>query len=100
MSTLGNYTETLNAYVNATDDTKAGMGDAVKGAHATLTDEEKAANPLPIELAAAMGGRKSSRKSGGSRAGKRGGSRAGKRGGSRNSSRKQSSRGGSRSSRR
>ena len=108
MSALDAYKEALTNY-NAVDETaKAGLRAALVDAHTALTEDEKTANPLPDAPAAApMGGRKSSRKSGGSRAGKRGGKRASKRGGSRASkrggsraSKRGGKRGGSRSSRR
>jgi hypothetical protein len=114
--TLNTYNTALDAYTNAAADAdKASLGDNVKTAHAALSADEQTANPLPAELATApaatatgsMGGRKSSRKSGGSRANKRGGKRASKRGGSRSSkrggsraSKRGGKRGGSRSSRR
>jgi hypothetical protein len=112
MPAVDAYNAALNAYTNADPDAKTSLGEEVKKAHALLIPEEKTANSLPVELAPAaaaapMGGRKSSRKSGGSRASKRGGSRANKRGGKRASkrggsraSKRGGKRGGSRSSRR
>jgi len=108
MSALDTYKNALDAYTNAASDAvKASLGKEVKDAYDALSEDEKnTATPLPVELAAG-GGRKSSRKSGGSRASKRGGSRANKRGGKRASKRGGSrankrggKRGGSRSSRR
>ena len=107
MSALDTYIAALNAYNNAADETaKAGLKVDLETAYAALTQDEKNANPLPY-APAAMGGRKSSRKSGGSRANKRGGKRASKRGGKRASkrggsraSKRGGKRGGSRSSRR
>ena len=108
MSALDTYNTALTNY-NAADETaKAGLRVDLETAHAALTEEEKTANPLPdAPAAASMGGRRSSRKSGGSRANKRGGKRASKRGGSRASkrggsraSKRGGKRGGSRSSRR
>ena len=104
---LTTYNEALGKYNVATEEEKAGLWEGVKAAYDALSDDEKkTANPLPAELAPAapaptgsMGGRKSSRKSGGSRANKRGGKRASKRGGSR-ASKRGGKRGGSRSSRR
>ena len=94
------YNDALAAYTNAAaGEEKASLGVNVKTAYADLSPGEKnTATPLPAELAA-VGGRKSSRKSGGSRASKRGGKRASKRGGSR-ASKRGGKRGGSRSSRR
>lgn len=106
MSAVDAYNTALGKYNTATEEEKVSLGDEVKTAHALLTPEEKIANPLPTRLAP-VGGRKSSRKSGGSRASKRGGSRANKRGGKRASkrggsraSKRGGKRGGSRSSRR
>ena len=93
MSALATYIAALTNY-NADDADKASLWPALKAAHTALTEDEQTANPLP-DAPAAMGGRKSSRKSGGSRAGKRGGKRASKRGGKR-----ASKRGGSRASKR
>ena len=102
------YNDALAAYTNAaTEEEKAGLWEKVKAAHADLSEEDKkTATPLPAEPTP-VGGRKSSRKSGGSRANKRGGKRASKRGGKRASkrggsraSKRGGKRGGSRSSRR